>query len=347
MPTRDHNSFLTNIRHKIQLLFLSDATKQYYLPLSVHNHTCRDCVDCKRSTFVRTYGKDQPLDIYSMQYKKITINPLSGAMGAEIGGVDLSQRLDNQTFDEIHQALLENLVIIFHDQTLGPDECKAFARKFGSLEPYPFVKGLPEHPEIFEIRKEPDEKRNFGGKWHSDMSFTNMPPMGTMLYALEVPSKGGDTMLTNLYLAYDSLSDGMKELLEGMNAEYSAALKNSGGRVARMNSTRFDVANLDRAEEASFHPIIRTHPQTNKKALYISSAHLARFEDMTVEESKPLLDFLREHASEPDFTCRVPYRKGTLVLWDNRCTQHRALNDYHGERRVMHRLTIGSNEVPQ
>ena len=136
-----------------------------------------------------------------MQYKKITINPLSGAMGAEIGGVDLSQRLDNQTFDEIHQALLENLVIIFHDQTLGPDECKAFARKFGSLEPYPFVKGLPEHPEIFEIRKEPDEKRNFGGKWHSDMSFTNMPPMGTMLYALEVPSKGGDTMLTNLYLA--------------------------------------------------------------------------------------------------------------------------------------------------
>ena len=282
-----------------------------------------------------------------MQYKKITINPLSGAMGAEIGGVDLSQRLDNQTFDEIHQALLENLVIIFHDQTLGPDECKAFARKFGSLEPYPFVKGLPEHPEIFEIRKEPDEKRNFGGKWHSDMSFTNMPPMGTMLYALEVPSKGGDTMLTNLYLAYDSLSDGMKELLEGMNAEYSAALKNSGGRVARMNSTRFDVANLDRAEEASFHPIIRTHPQTNKKALYISGAHLARFEDMTVEESKPLLDFLREHASEPDFTCRVPYRKGTLVLWDNRCTQHRALNDYHGERRVMHRLTIGSKEVPQ
>jgi taurine dioxygenase len=174
-----------------------------------------------------------------------------------------------------------------------------------------------------------------------------MPPMGTMLYALEVPSKGGDTMLTNLYLAYDSLSDGMKELLEGMNAEYSAALKNSGGRVARMNSTRFDVSNLDRAEEASFHPIIRTHPQTNKKALYISAAHLARFEDMTVEESKPLLDFLREHASEPDFTCRVPYRKGTLVLWDNRCTQHRALNDYHGERRVMHRLTIGSNEVPQ
>jgi taurine dioxygenase len=282
-----------------------------------------------------------------MNYNKITITPLSGAMGAEIGGVDLSQDLDNQTFNEIHQALLDNLVIVFHDQSLAPDDCKSFARKFGSLEPYPFVEGLTEHPEIFEIRKEPDEKKNFGGKWHSDMSFTKMPPMGTMLYALEVPSKGGDTMLTNLYLAYENLSDGMRQLLANMKAEYSAALKQSGGRVAIMNSTRFDVANLDRAEETSLHPLVRTHPQTGMKALYVSAGHLARFEGMTVEESKPILDFLREHASQPDFTCRVKYRKGTLVLWDNRCTQHRALNDYHGERRVMHRLTIGSGEAPK
>ena len=282
-----------------------------------------------------------------MNYNKITITPLSGAMGAEIGGVDLSQDLDDQTFNEIHQALLDNLVIVFHDQSLAPDDCKSFAKRFGSLEPYPFVEGLADHPEIFEIRKEPDEKKNFGGKWHSDMSFTKMPPMGTMLYALEVPSKGGDTMLTNLYLAYENLSDGMRQLLANMKAEYSAALKQSGGRVAIMNSTRFDVANLDRAEEASLHPLIRTHPQTGMKALYVSAGHLARFEGMTVEESKPILDFLREHASQPDFTCRVKYRKGTLVLWDNRCTQHRALNDYHGERRVMHRLTIGSNEAPK
>jgi taurine dioxygenase len=282
-----------------------------------------------------------------MNYNKITITPLSGAMGAEIGGVDLSQDLDNQTFNEIHQALLDNLVIVFHDQSLAPDDCKSFARRFGSLEPYPFVEGLTEHPEIFEIRKEPDEKKNFGGKWHSDMSFTKMPPMGTMLYALEVPSKGGDTMLTNLYLAYENLSDGMRQLLANMKAEYSAALKQSGGRVAIMNSTRFDVANLDRAEETSLHPLVRTHPQTGMKALYVSAGHLARFEGMTVEESKPILDFLREHASQPDFTCRVKYRKGTLVLWDNRCTQHRALNDYHGERRVMHRLTIGSGEAPK
>ena len=120
-----------------------------------------------------------------MSYEKITLNPIAGAMGVEIEGVDLSQPLDNKTFDEIHQAFLENLVIIFHDQNLTPEQCKSFAQRFGPLDIYPFVKGLDEHPEIFEIRKEPDEQRNFGGKWHSDMSFTARPPVGTMLYAKE------------------------------------------------------------------------------------------------------------------------------------------------------------------
>lgn len=281
-----------------------------------------------------------------MSYEKISLNPISGAMGVEIEGVDLSQPLDNKTFDEIHQALLDNLVIIFHDQNLTPAQCKAFAHRFGPLEAYPFVKGLDDHPEIFEIRKEPDEKKNFGGKWHSDMSFSERPPVGTMLYALETPSKGGDTMLTNLYNAYDGLSDGMKNLLDGMQAEYSAALKGSGGRAAVMNMTRFNVDNLDRAEQSALHPIVRTHPETQRKALYISAGHLIRFEDMTEDESKPMLDYLREHAAQPDFTCRVRYRKGTLVLWDNRCTQHRALNDYHGDRRVMHRLTVGGGDHP-
>ena len=229
-----------------------------------------------------------------MDYEKITVAPISGAMGVEITGVDLSQALDNRTFDEIHRAFLEYLVVVFHDQTLTPEHCKAFAQRFGPLEPYPFVEGLAEHPEIFEIRKEPDEKKNFGGKWHSDMSFTDAPPIGTMLYALEVPPKGGDTLLTNLYQAYETLSDGMKALLDGMRAEYSAALKHSGGRAAVMNMTRFNVHNLDRAEQAAMHPIVRTHPETGQKALYISAGHLARFEDMTSAESQPLLDFLRE-----------------------------------------------------
>ena len=168
--------------------------------------------------------------------------------------------------------------------------------------------------------------------------------MGTMLYGIETPDYGGDTEWSNQYMAYESLSEGLKSLLEDMEAEYSAALKHAGGRRNVMNATRFDVANLDRSEESFYHPIVRKHPETGQKALYISSGHLLRFKDMRVEESKPLLDFLKTHATQPDFTCRVKYRKGTLVLWDNRCTQHRALNDYHGERRVMHRLTIGATK---
>lgn len=277
----------------------------------------------------------------------LTVEPIAGSMGAEISGVDLSRPLEDSVFEEIHNALLEYLVIVFHDQTLEPGHCEAFANRFGPLQPYPFVKSLPGHPGIFEIRKEPDEQRNFGGNWHSDMSYSETPPLGTMLYAREVPSRGGDTMLTNLYLAWETLSDGMKDLLRDMQAEYSAALKHAGGRAAVMNGTRLQIDNLDRAEQASMHPIVRTHPETGRQALYVSGSHLTRFDDMTEEESAPLLDYLRSHAARPDFTCRVRYRKGTLVLWDNRCTQHRALNDYQGERRVMHRLTIGSNDRPQ
>lgn len=276
----------------------------------------------------------------------LTIAPIAGSMGAEISGVDLSCPLDDGVFGEIRQALLDYQVILFHDQVLEPEHCEAFATRFGPLVPYPFVKGLPGHPGIFEIRKEPDERRNFGGNWHTDMSFTETPPLGTMLYAHEVPTRGGDTLLTSLYLAWETLSDGMKELLRDMQAEYSAALKHAGGRAAVMNSTRFSVENLDRSEEATFHPIVRTHPETGRLALYVSGSHLTRFADMTEEESKPLLDYLRTHATRPEFTCRIRYRPGSLVLWDNRCTQHLALNDYHGERRVMHRLTIGSSDRP-
>ena len=271
--------------------------------------------------------------------------PIAGAMGVEISGVDLSQPLDNRTFAEIHQAFLENLVIVFHDQVLDPAGCKAFASRFGPLEPYPFVRGLPDAPEIFEIRKEPDQVRNFGGNWHSDMSYSDAPPLGTMLYALDVPSRGGDTMLCNLYLAWETLSDGMKSLLDGMRAEYSAALRHAGGRAAVMQRSGLAI-NLDQAEQSALHPVVRTHPETGRKALYISAAHLTAFEGMTETESKPVLDYLRNHAAQPDFTCRVRYRKGTVVVWDNRCTQHRALNDYKGERRVMHRLTIGGGGRP-
>jgi taurine dioxygenase len=150
-----------------------------------------------------------------MQYQTITVKPIGGTMGAEIAGVDLSKPLGNETFSEIHQAFLENQLLVFHDQKLTIEQNKAFAKLFGPLVPYPFVKGLDDHPEVFEIRKEPDEEKNFGGEWHTDMSFDDRPPIATMLYAHEVPSRGGDTLLANLYRAYETLSEPMRRIVAG------------------------------------------------------------------------------------------------------------------------------------
>ena len=283
-----------------------------------------------------------------MSYRTISVRPIAGAMGAEISGVDLSADLGNETFAEIHDAFLDNQVLVFHDQVLSVEQHKAFAQRFGPLVPYPFVKGLPDHPEVFEIRKEPDEEKNFGGEWHTDMSFEDRPPVATMLYAHEVPSRGGDTLLTNLYRAYETLSAPMRAIVDGLTGVYSGDLKGRrGGRKALMDSTRFDTANVDKAPSMeSEHPIVRTHPETGRKVLYVSGSHLYRIAEMTDKESDALVSFLKDHAATPDFTCRAQYRKGTLVIWDNRCTQHRALNDYPGERRVMHRLTIGGGDRP-
>lgn len=283
-----------------------------------------------------------------MAYHTITVKPIGGTMGAEISGVDLAQDLGNEIFAEIHQAFLENQLLVFHDQDLTVEQHKAFARRFGPLVPYPFVKGLDDHPEVFEIRKEPDEEKNFGGEWHTDMSFDERPPVATMLYAHEVPSRGGDTLLANLYRAYETLSDPMKRIVDQLNGVYSGDLKGRrGGRAALMSSTRFNTVNVqDAPSMESVHPLVRTHPETGRRALYVSGSHLYRIEGMTDKESDALLKFLKDHAATPDFTARAQYHKGTLVIWDNRCTQHRALNDYPGERRVMHRLTIGGGDRP-
>lgn len=283
-----------------------------------------------------------------MAETEISLTPIAGSMGAEVWGVDLSKPLGNHLHDEIHQAFLENQVLVFHDQDLSVDNHKDFAKQFGPLVPYPFVKGLPDHPEVFEIRKEPDEEKNFGGVWHTDMSFNERPPVATCLYAREVPSRGGDTLLTNLYRAYETLSDEMKRIVDPLVGVYSGNVKTKrGGRAAVMGSTRFDTHNVDQAESMeSEHPIVRTHPETGRKALYISGSHLYRIKGLNDAESDAILRFLKDHAGTPDFTCRVQYRKGSLVIWDNRCTQHRALNDYPGELRVMHRLTIAGGDIP-
>ncbi|MDP6688471.1 MAG: TauD/TfdA family dioxygenase [Alphaproteobacteria bacterium] len=276
-----------------------------------------------------------------MGYQTLDVEPLSGAMGAVIHGVDLAADLSNQAFDEIHQAFLEYKAVFFHGQDLDPHQQIAFGRRFGPMAVYPFIEGLPEAPETFEILKTEHDVKNFGGGWHSDMSFAPKPPLGTMLYALEMPDAGGDTMFANTALAYDALSDGMKDLLDGLIGIYSAALKRSGGRAATFKSaTAMTPKNMDRVEMGAEHPIVRTHPETGRKALFMGKGHTVRFKDMTEAESLPLINYLADHCVRPEFTCRFAWGVGSLALWDNRCTLHFAVDDYPGQRRRMRRLTI-------
>jgi taurine dioxygenase len=194
------------------------------------------------------------------------------------------------------------------------------------------------------VVKEESETVNFGGNWHSDTTYLPQPPLATLLYALETPARGGDTLFTSTYAAYDALSEGMRAMVDQLVGVNSASLKVTGGR-RKMHSTigGMKVQDIEHADgyEAE-HPVARTHPDTGRKALYLSRSHTIRFRDMGEDESRPLIDFLQAHQIRPEFTCRVRWSPGTLTVWDNRCTQHSAVNDYHGQRRRMRRLTVGA-----
>ncbi len=280
-----------------------------------------------------------------MQYETIDVRPIAGALGAEVRGVNLARPLANRTFAEIHQALLDHAVIVFREQDLSVEQYMDFGRRFGPLIQYAFSKGLPDHPEVLEIVKEPHETRNFGGGWHSDGTWYEKPPMGTMLYAREVPPAGGDTLFASGTRAYEALSDGMKALLDGLIAINSAALKKQGGRAQRHKEHRgMSLTALETADSyVAAHPIVRTHPETGRKSLYVNQGHTVGIKGMTEEESAPLLKFLFDHSVRPEFTCRLRWEQGSIALWDNRCTQHLAINDYTGHRRRMLRLTIAGD----
>jgi taurine dioxygenase len=272
--------------------------------------------------------------------ESITVSPIAGALGAEVNGVDLSKQLDNSIFNEIHQALLDHQVLFFHDQNLTPQQQASFARRFGPLNRHPYVKPLKGAPDVFAIIKEPGDRHHFGNGWHTDLSYAEKPAMGAMLYGVEVPPYGGDTLFTNLCLAYDAMSDGMKSMLDGMKAVFSNA------RTYGPDAQRFrdGVKAMSVAQQADtsrvVHPIVRTHPETGRKSLFVNELHTIGIEDMTDEEARPLLDHLNKHITNPEFTCRFHWRQGSLAFWDNRCTAHYAINDFDGMRRVMHRVTI-------
>jgi taurine dioxygenase len=278
---------------------------------------------------------------HSAAYRIIEVRPIAGALGAEVHGVDLARPQDAATTAEIRRAFVENLVIFFRDQDLTLEQYMAFARTMGTPVEYPFVKGLTGYPHVIEVKKLEHEKTNFGGIWHSDTAYLDAPPMGSMLLAREVPPYGGDTLFANQYLAYESLSEGMKRLLEGLRGVNTSAKADvSKTREDRIKSDGRAEAKKDFAAE---HPVVRTHPETGRKALYVNIGHTARFAGLTEEESAPVLAYLFQHQVRPEFTCRFSWRPGSMAFWDNRCTQHNPINDYHGFRRVMHRITLAGD----
>ncbi|HUK10299.1 MAG TPA: TauD/TfdA family dioxygenase [Stellaceae bacterium] len=276
-----------------------------------------------------------------MHSNSLIIQPVSGALGAEISGVDLAVELGESQVSAIRRALLDHLVVFFRGQELTTEQFLRAARRFGTPVEYPFVRGLEAYPEIIEVVKEPEERVNFGGIWHSDTTYLEIPPMGSMLLAREIPPVGGDTLFANMYLAYESLSPGMRELLEGLRAVNSSAKAD----VTRTREDRVRSAPAAGAERplVAEHPVIRTHPETGRKALYVNVAHTERFSGMTVEESAPLLDYLFRHQVRPEFTCRFRWSVGALAFWDNRAAQHNPVNDYHGHRRAMLRITLAGD----
>ena len=276
-----------------------------------------------------------------MEYRHISVAPVAGALGAQISGVDLRLELDAAVVAEIRHAWLQHLVLFFRDQPLDSDQYLAFARRIAEPVEYPMLRGLDGYPLIVPVVKLAHERVNFGGLWHSDTAYLETPPIAATLLAREVPPVGGDTLFANMYLAYESLSDGLRRVLDGLRAVNSSAkadvTKTREDRLAEGGAKLTPGAALN-----AVHPVVRTHPETGRKLLYVNGGHTVRFEDMTEDESAPLLNYLFAHLCRPEFTCRLRWQPGTLALWDNRCTQHNPINDYHGQRRVMHRISLGA-----
>ncbi|MFT6581551.1 MAG: taurine dioxygenase [Alphaproteobacteria bacterium] len=281
-----------------------------------------------------------------MTYKHIEVTPISGAIGAKIAGVDITQSsFDPDVIREIRHALLENLVVFFRDQPLDDEGLVRFGRKFGELAALPPHRQAPgSYPEILVVEKQPEDTMVFGWEWHSDTSHLETPSLGSILWAKIVPPSGGDTLFANQYQAYDALSDGMKRMLDGLVAVHA------NGRILRTLGEGETPSPGTESESAGWsemwaeHPVVRTHPETGRKALYVNEMHTECFKDMSVEESQPLLQFLYAHASRPEFTCRFQWRAGSVAFWDNRCAMHLALNDYFGHYRLMHRVQVKGDQ---
>lgn len=274
------------------------------------------------------------------RYQTIDVRPVAGALGAEIHGVDLSDEVPGEQFAEIRRAFGDHGVIFFRDQALKPEQHIAFAERWAPIDVNRFFTHVDGYPQIAQVLKEPDQRDNIGSGWHTDHSYDVEPAMGSILYALEVPESGGDTMFSSMYRAYETLSDGLKSVLEGLKARHSSRHVFGAARARRGDDTVGRITNPHLATQDAVHPVVIRHPETGRKALYVNPGFTLGFDGWTDEESRPLLDHLYTHASRPDFTCRFRWEPGSIAFWDNRATWHRALNDYPGQRRLMHRVTV-------
>lgn len=277
-----------------------------------------------------------------MTYELIQVTPLPGALGAEISGVDMAKPLGNQLFQEVHDALLENQVIFFRDQDISPAEHVAFARQFGTLQVHPLVPHLDDHPEVLVLESK-DDKRNAANAWHSDVTFSEEPPLGSILLARKVPERG-DTMWADMYAAYEALSPAMKRYLEGMTAVHQAGGAQFEKTHEKDDGRGGEVKESKQAIAPAEHPIVRTHPETGRKALYVNSIFTQRIRGVPRKESQTILNYLYDHIATPEFTCRFHWERNSVAFWDNRCTQHYAIADYGGAHRLMHRVTINGDK---
>lgn len=273
------------------------------------------------------------------QRETLHTTPLTRSIGSEIHDVELSN-VTGTTIDAIQHAFLERKVLVFRDQSLTPEQQLAFGAHFGEFQIHPFRESIPGHPELLVIAKEPNERQNVGGGWHTDMTFMPEPPKGSMLYAIEVPEGLGDTMFSDNEAAFAALSDGMRRMLSGLEAVHSAERVHGIQATREQGSFRQASAHKPEATQEVVHPVVRAHPETGREGLFVNAAFTRRFVDMTEAESRPLLEFLFAQMVRPEFVLRARWHAGTFVLWDNRCTQHFALNDYHGQRREMRRLMV-------
>ena len=271
-----------------------------------------------------------------------TVRPVAPACGAEIDGLDLSEPT-SAAIDLVRTALADHGVVFVRGQHLDPVQQVRLTAMFGEVLRVPYIAPLDGHPNVIAVLKEADEQRisTFGGTWHSDFSFLDEPPSLTLLHAIEVPESGGDTLWSSQVAAHDALSGAMQRLLAPLRAVQTGWPHGTSGpgRGAAVSRSVVMTRNDPTADREVLHPVVRVHPVTGRSALFVNPVYTQRFEGMTVEESRPLLQFLFDHAVRPEFTCRLRWTPGTLAIWDNRCLLHLAINDYDGSRRLLHRTT--------